>query len=169
MVELQEICSNGGPILVVPAELASAWYGTETDDYDRACNPRDHTNLEYGAIGAVLIEGMSVIVLDFELITSFIPTADGGVILRNYEDSPFNIEATEAFISATNDWTDWGEPLNLQDGRLFLFDSAFSGAQDPNYIEADEGVIVASLGAGRYTVSFAVTEGVELIRLTRLS
>ena len=169
MSELQETCTNGGPVLVVPAELAAAWRGTDTDDYDRACNPSNHTNLDYGAIGAVTIGNASVIALDLELLTSFLPTADGGIILRNYEDSPLSTDVAEGFVAAATDWTDWGEPLSLQDGRLFLFDSAFPGAADPNDIEADEGVIVANLGAGRYAVAIAVTDGVELIRLTRLS
>jgi hypothetical protein len=167
MSELQETCTNGGPVLVVPAEAASGWRGTDNGDYDRACNPTDHTNLDYGAIGGVSVGDHQALALDLELLTTFLSTTEGGIILRNYEDSPMTREIAEKHIAAATNWATWGTPLSLTDGRLFLFDSAFPGASDPAQIEADEGVLVADLGAGTYAIDIAVAEGVELIRLTR--
>jgi hypothetical protein len=167
MGELQETCTNGGPVLVVPAEAAAAWRGTDEGDYDRACNPTDHTNLDYGSIGGVTVGDHQALALDLELVTTFLSMAEGGVILRNYEDSPITREIAEKHIAAATDWAAWGNPLSLTDGRLFLFDSAFPGASDPAQIEADEGVLVADLGAGSYGIDIAVSDGVELIRLTR--
>jgi len=167
MSELQETCTNGGPVLVVPAEAAAAWRGTDHGDYDRACNPTEHTNLDYGAIGGVTIGDHHAIALDLELLTTFLSTSNGGVILRNYEESPITREIAEQHVKDAKDWAKWGKPLSLTDGRLFLFDSAFPGAADPTQIEADEGVLVADLGAGTYAIDIAVTEGAELIRLTR--
>lgn len=165
--QLPETCTNGGPLLAVPAEVAAEWRGTDSGDYERACKPNDHTNLDYGAIGGVSVGDHHAIALDLELLTTFLSRPNGGVILRNYEESPITREIAEKHVANATDWTNWGSPLSLTDGRLFLFDSAFPGAADPAQIEADEGVLVAELGAGTYAIDIAVADGTELIRLTR--
>ncbi len=166
-MSLPETCSAGGPVIAIPAELASSWGGVDNGDYDRACNAEDHTNLDYGAIGVVKVGTGRALALDLELLTAFLATPDGGVIIRNYEEDPITQDVAQAMVSEVQEWTSWGQPLCLEDGRLFLFDSACPGAAEPQDIEAEEGVIAASLGKGEYAIHIAVSDGLELIRLTR--
>lgn len=168
---VQETCSAGGPVVVLPAELASSWGGVESGDYGRACYPRDHRLIDHGAVGWVSMGQARAIVLDLELMTAYLPTPSGGVILRNYADDTLTAETARTMlgaVDAVDGWAAWGEPLPLVDGRLFMFDAACPGASDPAGIDAEEGVIVASPGAGRYAIHVAVLDGVELIRLQRL-
>ena len=166
-MNLPETCSEGGPVIAIPAELALSWGGGDNGDYDRACNAEDHTNLDYGAIGLVKVGAGRALALDLELLTAFLATPSGGVIIRNYEEDPFTQGAAETMLAGVQEWISWGQPLSLKDGRLFIFDSACPGAADPQDIEAEEGVIAASLGRGEYAIHIAVSEGVEFIRLTR--
>ena len=164
-----ETCSEGGPVLAVPAELASGWGGVANGDYERACQADDHTSLDYGAVGTVTVGTGWALALDLELMTAFLQTSSGGVIIRNYEDDPLEEDAAQAMVAGVDTWTAWGRPLRLSDGRLFLFDSACPGAADPDEIEAEEGVIAADLGPGEYALHIAVSDGLEFIRLTKLS
>ena len=164
--ELKETRTNGGPLLVVTAEGAATWGGTDNGDYDRACSPSDYRNLDDGAIGGVTIGDGWGLALDMELITTFLPTPEGGVILRNYEDRPITHEAAGDDVSDDHEWSPWGSAWTLQDGRIFLFDSAFPGAASADAIEADDAVLVAQLAPRTYGIDTTVTEeGVELLRL----
>ncbi len=167
MSELPETISGGGPVIAVAAEVAASWGGTGNGDYDRACSPNDSRSLDYGAIGAVEVGGASALALDMELVTGFLSTATGGVILRNYEEYPLTAEVASGMVAAATDWQPWGQPMTLTDGRLFIFDAAYPGAADPGDIEADEGVAIGQLGPGTYAIDTAVATGIELIRLTR--
>lgn len=164
---LQETCSEGGPVLAIPAELAAQWGGSNNGDYERACQPDALTSLDYGAIGRVSVGSGWALALDMELMTAFLPTPEGGVILRNYEDDPLAEETARTIIASVETWTPWGEPLPLEDGRLFVFDSAAPGAAELEDIEAEEEAFAAALGAGRYALHTAVADGIELIRFTR--
>jgi len=166
-VNLPEACSAGGPVLAIPAELAFSWGGVDNGDYDRACAAENHTNLDYGAIGIVKVGVGRALALDLELLTAFLATPSGGVIIRNYDEDPLTDDVAQTMVAGVQEWTSWGEPLSLEDGRLFIFDSAYPGAADPQDIEAEEGVIAARLGSGKYAIHTAVSDGIELIRLTR--
>jgi len=166
-MSLPETCSEGGPVIAIPAELASSWGGVDNGDYDRACSAEDHTNLDYGAIGVVKVGAGRALALDLELLTAFLSTPGGGVIIRNYEEDPITTDVAQAMLAGVQEWTSWGQPLGLEDGRLFLFDSACPGAAEPQDIEAEEGVISANLGTGLYAIHIAVSDGIEFIRLTR--
>lgn len=168
-MDVQETCSGGGPVLVIPAELACMWGGLDSGDYDRACSPLDHRLLDYGALGWVPVGSARALVLDLELLTAYLPTPSGGVFLRNYASDPLTGSEARAMIAAVDEWSPWGDTMSLEDGRLFAFDAAVPGAVEPDAIEAEEGVIVASLGVGRYAIHVALLKGVELIRLSRLS
>ena len=97
-MSLPEACSEGGPVIAIPAELASSWGGVDNGDYDRACNAEDHTNLDYGAIGVVTVGSGRARALDLELLTAFLETPAGGVIIRRYEDDPLNAEAARSLM-----------------------------------------------------------------------
>lgn len=49
-----------------------------------------------------------------------------------------------------------------------MFDSAYPGAEDPAAIDADDGVGVIELGAGKWNVTFATSkDGVDFVRFRR--
>ena len=101
-----------------------------------------------------------------ELITTFLHTPEGELILQNDEDMPITRQAAENDVSANHEWSPWGSSWTLQDGRIFRFDSAVPGTDSADAIEADDAVLVAELAPGVYDIDTAVTEeGVELIRL----
>jgi hypothetical protein len=181
--ELPSTCSGGGPVIAIPAEHAAGWRGTtppkgakvpkgwtwgdsggpETD-YDRACDVSED------AVGMFPIHELAVgtgraLVLDSELTTTWIPAADGGVIARGYEVSDDADELRAAV--PTKGWKPFAAPLALVDGRIFLFDSAYEGARNPDKIDADDGVAVAMLGAGTYDLSYVTKGNCDFVRFAR--
>lgn len=178
-------CSGGGPVVVVPAEIAAHWFGTRPPpgvpvppgwkwgksggpvcDYDRACDCKPIERTQYGGFGWVDVEGTPAIVLDAEVTTLFVKESDGGYIVRNSVGE----EASE-LPTAVDDskWHSFGHAtIELADGRLFMFDSAYPGAEDPAAIDADDGVGVIELGAGKWNVTFATSkDGVDFVRFRR--
>lgn len=178
-------CSGGGPVVVVPAEVAAHWFGTRPPpgavvpagwtwgksggpicDYDRACDVAPIERTSYGGFGWVDVHGRPALVLDAEITTIFVKESDGGYIVRN----SIGEDASE-LASAVDDgkWHDFGfTTIDLQDGRLFMFDSAYPGDADPDAIDADDGVGVIDLGPGTWRVSFATSpQGVDFVRFRR--
>jgi len=188
VTKLQETCSGGGPVIAIPAELAATWRGTlppkdadvpegwvwgdggVTCDYDRACeHVNDKIATEYGAVGWLPVGEGRALVLDLELITAVMPITDGLLIIRNYEGEPTLESAGKLLEAVLEDaWKEFPQTITLPSGRLFLFDSAFEGAENPAHIIADEGVAIAETGAGEYRVEVAVREGLDFIRLRRI-
>ncbi len=176
--ELPSTTSGGGPVIVLPAEHASAWRGTQPPkgakvpkgwkwgqsggpvcDYDRACNA--------GAKVALLAVGKGQgISLDAELVTVWVPTADGGVIVRGPDVDGSGPAAVAKQLPKTG-WKSLGR-LTLNDGRLFMFDSAAAGAKKPDDIEADDGVAIAEPGAGEYELSHASVKRDDFVRFARV-
>ncbi|WP_432975689.1 hypothetical protein [Dactylosporangium sp. CA-233914] len=173
--------SGGGPIIVVPAEIAEHWRGTSPPagvalpdgwtwgnadgpecDYDRACDPPVFEGTPYGGFGWVDVQGQPVLILDGEILTWFEADGEGGVLVRSSisaaDDDPAKVP--------TGSWRSVGvDVISLTDGRLFMFDSAAEGAADPAQIPANDGVGVITLGAGRWQVDFATTaDEVDFIR-----
>lgn len=173
-------------MIAIPAELAAAWRGTLPPpgvevpegwtwgdggvvcDYDRACDDvQDTVPTEYGAVGWVPVAEGRALILDMELTTAVLPTSNGLTILRNYEFEP-TVEAAEQAVAAlgAEDWKPFPQTITLESGRLFLFDSAFEGAENAEDIEADDGVAVGELAPGEYRIEVAVREAAEFIRLS---
>jgi hypothetical protein len=174
-------CSGGGPVIAVPAEAAAAWRGTLAPigavvpagwqwgksggplcDYDRACDAAYHRT-RYGGWAWLEVGGRPALVLDAELVTVFLADGAGGYLIRGETEGP-------AADPATVPEDAWGDALEitLRDGRLFLFDSAFAGNEDPEAILAHDGVGVAALGAGAWVVSFASNDaGADFVRFRR--
>lgn len=174
-------CSGGGPIVVIPAELAEHWRGTRPPagavvpegwrwgksggpvcDYDRACDPPTLTRTSYGGFGWVDVNGVPVLVLDAEIQTDFVADAEGGILVRNSVG-----KGAEGFEGI--EWQEVGPAsFDLKDGRLFMFDSASPGAADPEAIDADDGVGVIDLGKGRWKVSFGTNaKKIDFVRFRR--
>lgn len=110
--------------------------------------------------------GRPGLVLDAEITTIFVKEGDGGYIVRNSvgEDAselPADVDDAR--------WHVFGHAtIELVDGRLFMFDSAYPGAADPAAIDANDGVGVIELGAGTWAVSFATSDGgVDFVRFRR--
>src|SRR5689334_17973405 len=79
---MQWVESAGGPLIVVPLELAQSWRGIEAvpgdpvTDYDRACDVDDYLGvLEVGP-------GRGLVLGDEPMRTAFVPSADGGILVR---------------------------------------------------------------------------------------
>jgi hypothetical protein len=114
----------------------------------------------------VEVAGIPVLVLDAELPTRFVADPEGGHLIRGgVEGSSEQPAAVPAEL-----WHDVGpSTIDLADGRLFMFDSAFRGAADPEAITAHDGVGVIELGPGRWRLSFASTaDEVDFVRLRRV-
>lgn len=176
--------SGGGPVLVIPAETAAAWRGTSPPigaevpagwqwgasggpvcDYDRACDPRDASSTGYGGFGWLEVDGKPALVLDAEITTVWVAEADGGTLVRSaIDESDLDPDAV-----AAEAWRPFPvAELDLTDGRLFMFDSAFAGDADPAAIEAHDGVGVIELAPGRWSVTCASNDDeVDFVRFRR--
>ncbi len=163
--------SGGGPIIVVAAETAEHWQGTMPPvgvqvpegwtwgaaggpecDYDRACDPPVYERTPFGGFGWVDVQGYSALILDGETFTWFEADSEGGILVRSSidesDDDPKKIPA--------GSWRSVGvDVISLADGRLYMFDSAYAGAADPEQIDAEDGVGVIELGSGRWRVDCA--------------
>lgn len=183
--ELPSTTSGGGPVILLPAEVASEWRGTQPPrgakvpkgwswgksggpvcDYDRACDGGDdRVSTARGGIGWLDVGKGRGIVLDAELVSVWLPTMDGGIVVRGPDVDGSAPEAVAKLVPKTG-WKKLGT-LELEDGRLFLFDSAASGAAEPGGIEADDGVAVAEPGKGEYELTWATKKHDDFVRFAR--
>lgn len=177
--------SGGGPVIALPAETAAAWRGTNPPigaqvppgwtwgglggvecDYDRACAPQDSTPTPYGGFGWIEVGGKPALIFDAEILTVWVSEPGGGTLVRS------SIEEANSSPESVPD-ADWKPfpiaTLELDDGRLFMFDSAFPGAATPEAISAHDGVGVIPLGPGRFTIACATnSDEVDFIRFRRV-
>lgn len=182
---LPETTSGGGPVVLLPAEVAAAWRGTlappgatvppgwtwgkrggPKTDYDRALEPNDAKQTARGGYGWLPVGSGRALIFSDELTTVWLPTGDGGVVVRGPDVSG----ATPAKVrdSVPKDgWTTYLEGVRLEDGRVFLFDSAAAGADEPMDITANDGVAVGKPGPGTYAVSCAHVGNTDFFRFTR--
>ena len=175
--------SEGGPVLVIAAELAATWRGTLPPvgavvpegwtwgkaggpecDYDRACAAKPFIPTGFGGFRSVPVGDGQALCLDSEIATEWFADGDGGCLVRKGYD-----ESTPDPAAVTT-WQPFpGVPtLTLGDGRLFLFDSAYEGDADPARIRATAGVGVIQLAPGAYTVECGEDEGeTDYVRFVR--
>jgi hypothetical protein len=193
--ELQSCSSGGGPVIGIPAELAGKWRGTLAPigavvppgwswgtpsgpecDYDRACNKIEHrVSMRRGGFGSVPLDGGIALVFEGPLNTNWVPTAEGGVVVRNIDDE--DRFASEALAKALQlvatvpaaSWKPWPGTITLRDGRICFWDSAMEGADDPSEIPTnDTGLAIGTPGGGTYQIATAVDgENHGFIKLTR--
>lgn len=81
--------SGGGPLLVVPAEVASHWHAATEgidagSDYDRACEPLDDAGTPCGGVGWVEVGGAVALILDGATGAHFLGDALGGCLVRDH-------------------------------------------------------------------------------------
>jgi hypothetical protein len=188
--KLESCCSGGGPVIGIAAELAGKWRGTLAPlgavvppgwswgtaggpvcDYDRACDKIEHrVKMPYGGFGSVSLDGGVALVFEGPLNTVWLPTDDGGVVVRNVDDD----ESTEGVVALAlaipaKEWKPWPGTITLRDGRICFWDSAMEGADDPKKIPTnDTGLAIGTPGPGTYKIATAVDdEERELVKLTR--
>ncbi len=162
--------SDGGPLIALPAESASLWFGTDPTpgtpvpegwewsgddddpvrtDYDRACGKLRAVHMSsYGGVGLLEVGGADALVFLNPTSTTFIDLPDGGVFLRNVTfDSP---KAARAAALAAPKWKKTRVTIDLVDGRIFVFDSAYpypiSGKTKNGYPQ----IVTAKVGKGSY-------------------
>ncbi|OKJ49485.1 hypothetical protein AMK27_36020 [Streptomyces sp. CB02009] len=176
--------SGGGPVIVIPAEIAGHWRGTLPPvgvevpagwtwggssgpecDYDRACSPGVYEPTPHGGFGWVGVQETPVLILDGEILTWFEAGAEGGSLVRSAIDEADG-DPEKVFPGS---WRSVGvDVISLTDGRLYMFDSAAAGAVDPAQIAADDGVGVITLGAGNWRVEFATdADECDFVRFRR--
>jgi hypothetical protein len=197
--ELQRCSSGGGPVIGIPAELAGKWRGILAPigavvppgwswgtpggpacDYDRACGKIEHrVAMPRGGFGSVPLDGGLALVFEGPLDTAWVPTDEGGVVVRNAPDEIESLAELRELVEAAPaaKWKTWSGKLTLRDGRIFFWDSAMEGAHDPKAIPADDGgVAVGTPGPGTYAISTTVYDGetddyvlhIEYVKLTRV-
>jgi hypothetical protein len=188
---LPTTCSGGGPVIIVPAELAASWRGTlapigvevppgwtwgsgDIDcDYDRACEVEglnDWAMTGYGGVGWLDVADGAAVILDAELMTAWLADPAGGYVIRNYTDDPIDEAAGRRHVEAAEavGWRELSLEWRIRSGKLYLFDSAFAGAADPGEIQAFDGVAIGELAPGTYRVAVATTaDEVDVIRIAR--
>lgn len=189
MTALRWVCSEGGPLLAIPSELASRWRGVLAPvgaavppgwtwgdggvvcDYDRACDMEGTVSVgEFHSMWTVCVHGGCALLLDGETSTAALRWGEGVVLLR---DVPIETEAQANEILAAVEPAAWSvlpHDLELREGRLFVFDSASEGAPTAAQIDPKGNVLDIALTPGRCRVDYAAPEHISsrlaLIRLT---
>jgi hypothetical protein len=135
--------------------------------------------MRQGGFGSVPLDGGLALVFEGPLNTAWVPTDDGGVVVRNAPDEMESVAAFRTLVDAVPaaKWKPWSGRITLGDGRIFFWDSAMEGAGNPKAIPArDGGVAVGTPGPGTYAISTAVHDAefeddvvhVEYTKLTRV-
>jgi hypothetical protein len=172
MALLPWVCTLGGPLLIIPADLAALWRGNDPpldasaalkmaprwtaggvpSDYDRACDTLEDIHVEeYEACGRIPVGEGSALVLDLESSTAGLLWRDGAVLVRGLECE--TEEDAKAFLDQVAAWRPTKLRLVIGARGLLAFDAAFPGHEDPEKIEADYGVLHLALPPGRYRAS----------------
>ena len=138
------IDSAGGPLIVLPAEIAHHWRGIEPPpgatipdgwswgdpdgpicDYDRACAVDDY-------LGVVQVDpGFGLVLGDEPLRTTFLPTPDGGIFARWYYSEEGNDTQRSVASTPSSLWEITSHQLRVGRGGLILLDSALQGGHPP--------------------------------------
>jgi hypothetical protein len=177
--------SGGGPVVLVPADLAPAWRGTRapdgvdvpagwtwgkkggpTTDYDRALAPEGAIGTARGGVGFVTLTGGRALALEGELPTAWLPTDDGGVVVRGPDVDGDDAAALRATLPTTG-WRDLTTLTVGAPGTVYLFDAAVPGATDVDAIPCDPPAISGALGVGTWAVAHASVGTTDFIRLVR--
>ncbi|GAC1470732.1 MAG: immunity 21 family protein [Isosphaeraceae bacterium] len=166
------VCSAGGPLIVVPAEIAQYWRGVEgwspsevqrdwadesVSDYARACGIDDYLGtLEVGH-GKALILGDEPMQTAFIPASEFIPATEGGIFVRwMWAESEDGVRRALGSVPESA-WETTPHRIEVAREGLLVFDSAWPGDALP---PPSRDVVPASwarieLPEGTYTVDTA--------------
>jgi hypothetical protein len=160
------VCSAGGPLILIPAEVATHWRGVEgwslreggsdltgesSSDYARACDVDDYLGmLEVGP-------GMALILGDEPMQTAFLPSHDGVVVVRwmYAEDEDGVWRAVGAVPESA--WELTPHRIEVAQDAIVVFDSAYPGDILPPALEDGAATpwIRIELPSGTYLVDMA--------------
>ena len=170
--------SGGGPLIVVPSEIAHHWRGVETtrpptgdldsiwedvrskDDYGRACGVDDYLGVLACGPGECLILG------DEPMQTTILPTGDGGLVVRwMWAESDEDVRRA-ARSAPEGVWGATSHRFDVGGGGLLLFDSAYPGDDLPTTSEG-AGVpwLRVTVPSGTYEIDTADHQPDEQTRL----
>ncbi|WP_337177433.1 Imm21 family immunity protein [Paludisphaera sp.] len=170
------VCSAGGPLIVVPAEVAQYWRGVEgwspsevqrdladesVSDYARACGIGDYLGILKVGHGEALILG------DMPMQTAFIPDPEGGIFVRwMYAESEGGVRRALGSVPESA-WEPTPHRIEVAREGLLVFDSACSGDTLPHPSQDVDPAswIHIELPEGTYTVDTADYEPDETTRL----
>ena len=163
---IEWVFSAGGPLILIPAELATHWRGVEEwsppenggdltgefpSDYARACGIDDYLGMLEVGPGRALILG------DEPMQTAFLPSHDGGIIVRwmYSEDEDSLWRAVGAVPESA--WEITPHRVEVAQEGILVFDSAYPGDALPASL--DDGAaapwIRIELSSGTYLVDMA--------------
>jgi len=137
------VASLGGPLILVPVEVAHLWRGTDGigpssevweswgqddfpgTDYGRACGVDDYLGVLACGPGECLILG------DEPMQATILPASDGGLIVR-WMWAECEEDVIQVIRSVPEDvWEAISHRFNVGEGDLLLFDSAYPGDDLP--------------------------------------
>ena len=163
--------SGGGPLIVLPAEVAEHWRGTwpppgaavpeawswgdpggPVCDYDRACAVR-------GCLGMVAVgPGFGLVLGDEPLATTFLPTPEGGVFAR-WSGADEGTDPRHLLDSPPAPrWKATRHRLEVGPGGIIVIDSAYPGDRTPGWrppYPAETNRLVLPLGPATYRVRYS--------------
>jgi Immunity protein 21 len=168
MHELQWVQSGGGPLIVIPVEIAHHWRGDgglglpngdlsmvwdkvrDHTDYGRACGVEDYLGMLEVGPGVCLVLG------DEPMDTAFLPTEDGGIFVRWLHAENEGEVAQALQVVPEDAWEPSLHRFHVGSGGLLLFDSACPGDDLPSpRIEGIVSWIRSPIPRGTYQVDTA--------------
>jgi hypothetical protein len=169
---LPSTVGSGGPLIVVPAEIAPRWcsgpdigiYGSH-EDYDRACHPNDWIPTEFRGLGWVEVDGAAA--LDLDCYTQYLRLGlDEGVLYRAGSDEVTEWDIRSALRRVDEGaWKRLDQSFSLASGYFLAFDSAFPGAKALEDFNGGAFAIECELAPGSYQVFVATVDGTDIIML----
>ncbi|MBA3461239.1 MAG: hypothetical protein H0T46_14845 [Deltaproteobacteria bacterium] len=130
--------SEGGPLIAMSESALADWQGTDTDDYDRACD---------ASFGLIDVGASRALALDNPDSGAFVARPYGALIVRWVGGDDAAMLLTAAFAIPDESYEDVEGLLPHDGGRLVMFDAAERG---PEHLAAAS--VTIELPAGRYGV-----------------
>ena len=178
MDTIKWVSTGGGPLIVIPVEIAAYWRGCEgigaaegdlfsiretmrkSTDYGRACGVDDYLGVLPVGPGECLVLG------DEPLQTAFLPITDGWLIVR-WVHAECEEDVVRAVQSIPEDvWAATPHRLQVDSGGLLLSDSAFPGDDLPSTsVEGPFPWLRVPVPEGTYEIDTADYEPDEHTRL----
>lgn len=163
MATLPFASSNGGPVAVVPVELAKDWRGLADEDFYATFLERSTLvkRTEYGGFSTMKLGKGVVLLFDGEIHTTWLKEESGGTFIR--EGCAHTAARAKELVASVPDkaWKRF-TTLTLRDGGLIVLDSALPAS---GKIVASNGLVKAKLTPGPYRVDIAALGGIDLARL----
>ncbi len=163
--------TDGGPIVVLPAETMPKWGGSQhgqggVTDYERAVNEElltSYAQMGMGGIGSLMVGDVHVLILERELATTFITHDNASYITRTLGEP--SREKLLASLGHVSSWNRFPLEISFASGAGVLFDSAIPGCNNVSDIPRENGVIVFQIEPGAYEVTYSSIEEIDFIRL----